>query len=292
MIFNKIKYRVNVCDNIDRDIEIHFTKACENDCSFCIDKLNEGINEPRRPNIDKIILTLIKYNDKFDYIGIAGGEPCMYIDELEELCMRIKNIFPKKHLNLITSVPNICDKKYTVFENILKLCDTIVISPQHHDQNTADEIRKKKSTFDRESFYRRLPYKNKITLTINLIKGYLDTFEDVKNCLLYYNKLGFTNFKLCELSQRPSMFVDLEKVLCINLPPAFSHGCVDKEYNIKKLIPEFDGKLTLKRTCFYNNQLKKATFLDFIKACTRWLFAKEFFFGVVYGNGKIYKYWE
>lgn len=287
-----IRYNVNICDNILRDLEIHFTKACDNLCPFCIDRMNKGIDESPRPNVDAIMGPVILYGEHIDYIGIAGGEPCLYIDELYDLCSRIKSWYPKKHINLITSVPETCYKNKETFFKIIELCDSITISPQHHDQAIADIIRGKQSNYDRESFYKELPHKEKINVTINLIRGCLDTLDDVKKCLLYYNGLGFKQFKLCELSKAPTMFVDLEKTLGIKLPSAFAHGCVEKDYDITTIIPDFDGKVSLKRTCFYNNERKKATISDFIKICTRWLFRKKYFFGVVYGNGKVYKYWK
>jgi len=287
-----IKYNVNVCDNIVNDLEIHFTKACENTCPFCIDKLNAGINESPKPDVNKIMFTAIAHHKKYDYIGIAGGEPCLYIHDLNELCYKLKYAFPNKQLNLITAVPEICYKEKETFFQILNLCDSITISPQHHNQNIADKIRGRKSEFDREEFYKELPHKEKISITINLIKGYLDNFTDLKDCLLYYNKLGFTKFKVCELSKRETMFVNLEDVLGVKLESPFAHGCLEKDFNIKKLIPEFNGTLNLKRTCFYNNKLRNASIWDFIKICTRWVFRKKFFFGVIYGNGEIYKYWQ
>ena len=287
-----LNYNVNVCDNYVNDLEIHFTKACENHCPFCIDKLNKGINEPMIPNVKNIFGTMMLYHNKFDYIGIAGGEPCLYINDLKELCKLIKKYFPEKQLNLITSVPEICYKEKETFYEILNLCDSITISPQHHKQEIADKIRGRKSGFDRDEFYSQLPYKEKISLTINLIKGYFKTFDDVKECLIHYNKLGFKKFKVCELSNAPSMFADLEEIFDIRLKPAFAHGCLTKNYHITERIPEFDGNLTLKRTCFYNNRIHKATIWDFIKVCTRWMFRKKYFFGVVYGNGEIFKYWK
>ena len=287
-----IRYNVNTCDNHERDLEIHFTKACENLCPFCIDRMNKGIDESPRPNVNAIMGPVIIYGDYIDYIGISGGEPCLYLDELYELCYRIKNLYPKKFLNLITSVPETCHKNKETFFKIIELCDNITISPQHHNQDIADIIRGKKSNYDREAFYKEIPHKEKISVTINLIKGCLDTLDDVKKCLIYYNELGFTRFKLCELSKQPTMFVDLEKTLGIELPSAFSNGCLTKDYDITGIIPNFNGTISLKRTCFYNNSLKEASIYDLIKVCTRWLFRKKYFFGVVYGNGEIHKYWK
>ena len=142
-----IRYNVNICDNILRDLEIHFTKACDNQCPFCIDRMNKGIDESPRPNVDAIMGPVILYGEHIDYIGIAGGEPCLYIDELYDLCNRIKSWYPKKHLNLITSVPETCYKNKETFfkrnavinrrlkqiaqETGEKLCYKIVLSNQY-----------------------------------------------------------------------------------------------------------------------------------------------------------------
>lgn len=287
-----IKYNINVCDNIDYDLEIHFTKACENNCAFCIDKLNKGLNVAKKPDIDKIFLAILEQRNKFNYIGIAGGEPFLYINELLELCKRIKKYFPNVKLNIITSVPEICYKEQEKFFEIINLCDSIGISPQHYKQDIADKIRCKKSNFDRLDFYEKIPYKYKITLNINAIKGYLDTLEDIKQCILYFSKIGYSKFKLCELSQRETLWVGLENILGIKLKSPFAHGCSIKNFNIKKWIPEFNGELTLKRTCFYNNSNLHANLADLFKICTRWIFRKKFFFAVIYENGQIFNYWR
>lgn len=286
-----INYNVNVCDNFINDLEIHFTRSCENNCPYCIDKMN-AVVDVGKPDIKRIFATTMLFKDKFDYISIAGGEPCLYIHELKELCSLLKKYYPEKQLNLITAVPEICYKEKEVFYEILDLCDTITFSIQHHNQHTADMIRGKKSKFDREQFYKDISHKEKISLTINLLKGYLDTFDSLKECLLYYNNLGYTKFKICEIFKKPSMFVDAEKLLGITLPSPFAYGCNTK-FDMQKLIPEFKGEVNLKRSCFYNNEkVHTASIFDLIKVCTRWLFRKKYFFGVVYGNGDIYKYWK
>ena len=79
----KIKYNINICDSNKHKSElmIHFTKVCPNNCSFCIDKLNLGVNT-KKPDIDKIIKTVDKYKDKVSNISISGGEPFVFMDDL------------------------------------------------------------------------------------------------------------------------------------------------------------------------------------------------------------------
>ena len=108
----KIRYNINTCDHPAKDSElmIHFTKACPNKCEFCIDKINYGV-DTIKPDIDTIIKTIDRYKNEVKNITISGGEPFIFIDELETLINWIKENTTLKIL-IITSIPNICyDKK-------------------------------------------------------------------------------------------------------------------------------------------------------------------------------------
>lgn len=37
-------FKRNCCDGIYNSIDVHFTKACDNNCGFCIDKKYNGFN--------------------------------------------------------------------------------------------------------------------------------------------------------------------------------------------------------------------------------------------------------
>ena len=115
----KIRYNVNTCDHPKNSSElfVHLTKICPNNCAFCIDKANIGVDE-KKPDIDAIIETIDKYKDRVKAITISGGEPFIFIDEFETLINWIK-----EHTNLfvytVTSVPNICYNKKEQFFRIL-----------------------------------------------------------------------------------------------------------------------------------------------------------------------------
>ena len=55
----KIKYNVNTCDHPVSELMVHFTKVCPNNCSFCIDKMNIGVNTTK-PDVNKIIESIDK----------------------------------------------------------------------------------------------------------------------------------------------------------------------------------------------------------------------------------------
>ena len=298
----KIKYNINICDSSKHKSElmIHFTKVCPNNCSFCIDKLNLGVNT-KKPDIDKIIKTVDKYKNKVSNISISGGEPFVFMDDLLYFVNWIKENTELKVL-IITSVPNICYKEKEKFFKILDKCDNIQISLQHYITNVGDSIRGSESNFDRNNFYKEILDHcgtDKILGSINILKPYFEYRCDILRNIMLFNKLGFKNIKICEMFDADNLYIDIPKTLGIKMNSPFASGCKTEVKDVDKLFkmdPElhnyhFQGYLYIKRTCFYRTKLQKASVWDLIKVCTRWIFAGKFFFGVVHENGEIHPYW-
>ena len=298
----KIKYNINICDSNKHKSElmIHFTKVCPNNCSFCIDKLNLGVNT-KKPDIDKIIKTVDKYKDKVSNISISGGEPFVFMDDLLYFVNWIKENTELKIL-VITSVPNICYKEKEKFFKILDKCDNIQISLQHYNTKLGDSIRGSESDFDRNNFYKEILDHcgtDKILGSINILKPYFEYRCDILRNIMLFNKLGFKNIKICEMFDADNLYIDIPKTLGIKMNSPFASGCKTEVKDVDKLFkmdPElhdyhFHGHLYIKRTCFYRTKLQKASVWDLIKVCTRWIFARKFFFGVVHENGEIHPYW-
>jgi pyruvate-formate lyase-activating enzyme len=285
-----IKYNVNACDQICSELQVHFTKACPNNCPFCIDATNPGLNNRSPvPHIGQIFKTISMYKDNIESVCISGGEPMLYITHLLALVMLLKEQTNLK-VYIITSIPENCYKYKDLFHKILELCDGMAISPQHYDEDIADKMRGHKSNFDRQVFYAELPHKEKITMNINMVKPYLYTKDEIIACIKHYNDLGFKDIKLVELFNMEKMYVNFEEVFGVKLKSPFAHGC-KVEFDITPWIPSYDGKFTLKRTCFLVNNLLHANMSDMFKAATRKLFEKKYYFGVVYEDGSIHPYW-
>ena len=68
----------NCCDGIYNSIDVHFTSACDNKCSYCIDTHYDGL-KINKPDVVAIAGTIIKNQDKFDDVLFLGGEPCLYL---------------------------------------------------------------------------------------------------------------------------------------------------------------------------------------------------------------------
>ena len=288
----KIRYNINTCDHpVDNnELMVHFTKACPNNCAFCIDKINLGVNT-NKPDIDAIIESINKYKNNVKTVTISGGEPFAFIEELKILVNWIK-FNTKLKLLIITSIPNICYERKKEFFEILDKCDSIQISLQHYDDKISDKIRKSKSTFNRKEFYKEIIEhcgSDKILGSINIIKPYFESKDNIINNIQQFNQLGFKNLKICELFDADEWYIDIPKMLNIKMNSPFAWGCkteykAPKEWN-------FDGHLYIKRSCFMRSNMHQANIWDFIKMCTRWIFAKKYFFGVIHENGEIAPYW-
>ena len=285
-----IKYNINTCDQICNELQIHFTKSCPNRCPFCVDALNEGLDKRlKEPDVDAIYKRILCYKDNIESVCISGGEPMLFMLHLLELVMLLKQNTNLK-VYIISSIPDICFKQRNIFKKVLELCDGLAISPQHYKEDIADEMRGHKSTFDRQSFYAEMPYKEKISINLNMVKPYLCEKDDILACIKHYNEMGFKDIKLVELFNMENMYVNFEETFDVKLKSPFAHGC-KTEFDITPWIPTYEGKFTLKRTCFLVNNLLHANLSDMFKAATRKLFENKYYFGVVYEDGSIHPYW-
>ena len=268
---------------------LQLTKACPNSCSFCIDKLNHGVYG--RPDFEAIKARILEYADKSTNITISGGEPLIYINEVLDLVKFIKK-YTKLNITINTSIPYECYLYKTIYNEIVETVDSILLSAQHCDQETADKIRKSKSKFDRNAFYKELPHKEKYIVSLNIHKPYLCKLYDILRNIEFFYNLGFDNIKLAELFERPEMYVSISKLLGIKLPQPFAVQCSNKNVDISHLLPNFKGNLTIKTVCFIKSKNLKANFWDLFKTATRNLFRhKTYFFGVIQPDGNIYPYW-
>ena len=278
----------NGCDGIYNSFDIHFTSACDNRCSHCVDKRYGGLSI-NKPNVTEIVKTVIENSKGYDDVLFLGGEPCLYLDELIECVTEIKKYTSLK-VFVTTSVPKICYDEREKFEKLLSLLDGINLSVQHYDENVADAIRKSTSKFDRQEFYKSLPYKNKIRINLNIVKPHLYTSTHIITNLRHYDKRGFNEIKLSEIQHGEKYFVSFEKIFRIKLGSPFFSGC-QTYLNMNKIIPLLKTPVILKRSCFICEETLRASFMDGVKCLYRLFVKSKNKYGVVYENGELKKSW-
>ena len=282
-------FKNNCCDGIYNSFDVHFTSLCDNKCAHCIDKKYDGLNI-NKPDVTKITQSIIYNCDGYDDVLFLGGEPCLFLEELID-CIRIIKRCTSLKCYVTTSVPKICYDRFDLFIQLLQVVDGINLSVQHYKEDIADDIRKTISKFDRQKFYANLPFKSKIRINLNIVKPYLYKKEDILTCLKHYDDMGFLDIKLSEIQHGKEYFVSFEKIMGIKLNSSYSHGC-QTLIDMKQFIPDYKGKLLLKRSCFLCEETLKASAMDGVKAAYRLIAPKpKNKYAVVYENGVINKGW-
>lgn len=282
-------FKRNCCDGIYNSFDVHFTSSCDNKCAHCIDLKYNGLGI-KQPNVSEIARTIIENKSGYDDVLFLGGEPCLYLAKLIDCIDLIK-----EHTNLkiyvTTSVPLICHNQYQMFTTLLSKIDGINLSVQHYKEDIADQIRRTKSLFDRQEFYNSLQYKNKIRINLNIVKPYLYTKEDITNCLIHYDKMGFNEIKLSEIQHGKDHFVSFEDTFGIKLGSPFYGGC-QKYLPMNDIIPGFKTPVLLKRSCFLCEDTLKASLMDGLKVLYMALnTGKKGKYAVIYENGSSTNKW-
>ena len=276
----------NCCDGIYHSYDVHFTSCCDNKCSFCIDNKYDGLGI-HKPDPKAIANTIIQNSEGFDDVLFLGGEPCLFLEELIECITLIKERTSLKCF-VTTSMPKTCFDKKDLFYFLIDICDGINISAQHHKAEVADKIRGVKSKYDRNAFYVSLPHKEKFRINLNINKPHLYLKEDLIECLSFFDNMGFSEIKLSEIQHGKEYFVSFESIFNVKLKSPFSNGC-QTVIDMTPWIPDFKGKLLLKRSCFLCEETLKASFKDGLKCIYRNFVKPDVKYGVVYENGHLSK---
>lgn len=283
-----MKLKCNCCDGIYNSMDIHFTSACDNKCSHCVDKCFKGFNIAK-PDIKAIVKTIIENQEGYDDVLFLGGEPCLYLDELVDCVRQIKQQTSLK-VFVTTSVPKTCKDKYNEFLELLDLLDGLNLSVQHYKEDVADKIRNTISKFDRQSFYSNLPQKHKIRINLNIVKPFLYTKEDISACLRHYDSMGFNSIKLSEIQHGKDVFVSFEKVFGISLKSPYANGC-QSYLNMNEILEELKTPVLLKRSCFMCEETLNASISDGVKVLFNLFKSSKNKYGVIYENGILTKGW-
>ena len=170
------------------------------------------------------------------------------------------------------------------------MLDGINLSVQHYKEEIADEIRRTKSQYDRQSFYNSLPNKEKIRINLNIVKPYLYTKEDLSECLRHYDAMGFNSIKLSEIQHGTDVFVSFEKVFDIKLGSPYACGC-QTYLNMEEILEGFKTPVLLKRSCFMCEETLDASLRDGVKVVCNLFRKPKNKYGVVYENGTLTKGW-
>lgn len=275
----------NSCDGYYKDsLDVRFTKMCDNNCPFCIEK---GGITGKSTNVPAMI-EATKASGKSTVL-ILGGEPFLLLPELKKY---IEGIYLfVKEIYITTSLPITIQENIDLFCEIADMVTGINISFQHYDDEKNNEIMHASRHYKRTETLKKLcdmGYADKFRVSINLVKGSIDTVEKIESFLWTMENLGVKHVKINELQHANDLYISFEKAYGIELPSPFSHGCQDTIS-----LPGHDLRITLKRACFCVNDGLKATLPDLCKAIIKQTTKKYCGYQIVlYEDGTLSDGWK
>ena len=258
-----IKLNCNTCDGIfNKDkLTVRFTKACPHKCPFCIEKTSNL--ESYNINLERMINNTLLLNKK--EISISGGEPFICMDNLFTYIKAVKKEDNK--IGVITSLPDSIEKDWDTFTEIMKVIDNLYISLNHYDNEKNNEIYK--AFNNKISLFEKICSKwpDKINVSLNLIKGYIDNPEDLNKALGFIHKNKVKSMRINEIQHCSELYVNYKEVLPnLKLKSPYSHCCYT-DLNLYQ-----DMKVQLKRSCFIVEESQKASYSDILKLMIRKIF--------------------
>ena len=149
----------------------------------------------------KKILSYLQENDiRINKINFTGGEPALDLNTLDIIYSTIKTTHPHVELTINTNGFNI-DK---IFENFY--FEYYALSRHHYDDDKNKEIfGANVPSFDEIKKYSE---RDNIHLRCNLIKGYIDSKEEVITYIEKFSDIGIIDFGFVSLMQLNNYCID------------------------------------------------------------------------------------
>lgn len=171
------------------------TKFCNAKCEFCT-----YADDASKYNESKFIEVLEEISSKVKIrkIAVSGGEPTLYWDNFKSITTLSRKYAPDAELSMNTDGL----RWLQLFNDpIYKEYDYIQLSRHHYDDAINDEIFKCKTPTkeDIKSVVDLQIHPHQIQFRCNLIKGYVDSKEEVFKFLDWTNELGVNDVGLVSL---------------------------------------------------------------------------------------------
>ena len=236
---------VNSCEGIYDSLDVRFTKNCDNNCSFCIEK--DGLPLLTMAPISELIERTIESN--ISNVLILGGEPFLYPDRLLEYVSGIKPFV--KSIYITTSLPKTFITEKNTVNMIMGVIDGLNVSIQSTDFVKNNEILNASSEHDRITVLRNLCHlwNPKIRVNLNLCKSGINTRTKLIKTLLDLHYNSVKTVKINELQNADEEYISYEDIMNIKMPSPYACGCQTRIYVNCSFAYEMN--LWLKRSCFF-----------------------------------------
>lgn len=259
---------ISITCNPSLRLYVKLTDYCIADCPFCANKNSRNFGNL---DINKLVYVInyLYENNYLHSVSFTGGEPLLEIDKLFKMLDEIYAINDKILVQISTSGYNL--KELANYNRINNL-ESIHISHHHYDEEKNKEIfNSKKVATGEDIIYLQDKLDDKKIININtlVMKGYIDSLEEIKKNLNYVGNLdiyknGFVSLMKCNAYSKEK-FINYNDIFN-NLDNNFFKGhkfyskkyceCVDGIYltDNNKLV-EYYARMIKETTCPYITQL-------------------------------------
>lgn len=284
--------KLNSCDGkYANSLDVRFTKACDNNCSFCIEK--DGIDSLGETDVEKMIESTISSNEKT--VLILGGEPFLKVAQLKQYVAGIRPFV--EEIYITTSIPKTLTPDNKDVWDILEMIDGLNVSLQHYSPKINNDVLQARHRFNRiaalADILKHERFANKVRVSINLCKGFIDSKEKLEIFFEVMESINCKHVKINELQDvSPELYVSFEKEYGIKMKPPFAFGC---QTDITDLINR-PFKVTLKRACFKvmhpSIAETQVSVYDVLKLLYRRIKPSQNNMKVLYENGDLSSGWK
>lgn len=215
----------NQCDFPTNRLDVRFTKVCDNNCPFCVEK--GGIRTLSRLEIDKMANNTLAV--KPDNVGILGGEPMLWPEKVLDYVAKIRE--GVKEIYITTSLPKtVIDNWEQYTTKIFAIVDGVnvsILADNWEDHNAVLNASSNHNRFEiLEKIARYFPHK--LRVCINLYKGGIDSKEKLEKLLKLLQSWGVKSIKLNEIQWDESGYIAFADMYGLKMKSAYAFGCYRK----------------------------------------------------------------
>lgn len=212
------------------NLYLKITDGCNASCPFCCNG-NVHAALSHSFNTEKLFDIIHKITDsgiKLNRISLTGGEPSLCPETVIELLQRISASEECAFTQVQLNTNGVTKESITLMHH--PRLDSISLSFHHYDPDKVAELYGRDITFN--PLEEICDISNKLNISCNLIKGYIDSSEEIEKMIQYADMFGvktvgfvslmrknryceerFIDFRKIDLSTIPSLILSSERAL-------------------------------------------------------------------------------
>lgn len=196
------------------NLYVKITDGCNARCPFCCND-DEHITSSHSFNADKLFDIIHEISDcdiKLNRISLTGGEPSLCPDSLIELLQLISASEECAFTQVQLNTNGLTSNSIELMRH--PRLDSISLSIHHYDPEKLSELYGRGITFNPLEYIRDIS--NKLNISCNLIKGYIDSPEEIEKMIEYADTFGVKTIGFVSLMHKnrycEERFIDFRKI--------------------------------------------------------------------------------